>query len=178
MLAYVFQSLLFSTLKLIHLHRKAYSYLDVSLISPLIYTIIHSTKVSHAFPSHEPRNTLHICILKIRHSKAISSFMIDYNSHWPSASANRTSVSNQAADSRKKEHMIWEKNKQDASMCWLQTSVSSCVVPWQTSIIRLLVFLPPELPAATGEFGVCINISIEFKGQYNMSVNLCLSDTP
>jgi hypothetical protein len=39
-------------------------------------------------------------------------------------------------------------------------------------MIRSLVFLPPELLAAMGEFGVCINSSIPFKGQQNLLHNL------
>lgn len=42
------------------------------------------------------------------------------------------------------------------------------MAPLQTSIIRLLVFLPPELPPATGELGVCNNILVLFKGQQNL----------
>lgn len=40
-----------------------------------------------------------------------------------------------------------------------QTLLSS-ETPWQTSMILFVAFLPPELPEATGEFGVCINEKI------------------
>lgn len=40
--------------------------------------------------------------------------------------------------------------------CLLHTSRSLSDTPWQTSTIRLLAFLPAELPPATGEPGVCI----------------------
>ena len=52
---------------------------------------------------------------------------------------------------------------------FLLTSVLLCVDPWQTSMIRLLVFLPPELPGAIGEFGVC-NSSIKIKGKHNHTI--------